>query len=72
MRLAGQMHEAAFHGAGLGIEAHDLIAFGLVAGDRAVEQSRLFGSSVILIEDKASGTQLIQELREAGVTRYSV
>ena len=38
-----------------------------------VEQSRLFGPSVILIEDKASGTQLIQELREAGVsavTRY--
>ena len=35
MRLAGQMHEAAFHGAGLGIGAHDLIAFGLVARDRA-------------------------------------
>jgi hypothetical protein len=35
MRLAGQMHEAAFHGAGLGIEAHDLVAFGHVAGDRA-------------------------------------
>jgi hypothetical protein len=35
MRLAGQMHEAAFHGAGLGIEAHDFVAFGLVAGDRA-------------------------------------
>jgi predicted phage terminase large subunit-like protein len=33
-----------------------------------VEQSRLFGPSVILIEDKASGTQLIQELREAGVS----
>ena len=40
-----------------------------------VEQSRLFGPSVILIEDKASGTQLIQELREAGVsavTRYKL
>jgi predicted phage terminase large subunit-like protein len=33
----------------------------------------LFNPSVILIEDKASGTQLIQELIEAGlskVTRY--
>jgi hypothetical protein len=28
-----------------------------------IEQSRLFAPSVILIEDKASGTQLIQELR---------
>ena len=32
-----------------------------------VDQSRLFRPSVILIEDKASGTQLIQELREEGV-----
>ncbi len=32
-----------------------------------IEQSRLFGPSVILIEDKASGTQLIQELREASL-----
>jgi predicted phage terminase large subunit-like protein len=30
--------------------------------------TKLFGPSVILIEDKASGTQLIQELREAGVS----
>ena len=35
---------------------------------RAVaEQWRAFNPSVILIEDKASGTQLIQELREEGV-----
>jgi predicted phage terminase large subunit-like protein len=33
-----------------------------------IEQSRLFAPSVILIEDKASGTQLIQELREAGIS----
>jgi predicted phage terminase large subunit-like protein len=43
--------------------------------ERAVhEESRLFNSSVILIEDKASGTQLIQSLIEAGlskVTRYT-
>jgi predicted phage terminase large subunit-like protein len=42
--------------------------------ERAVhEQHRLFNPSVILIEDKASGTQLIQQLVEAGlskVTRY--
>jgi predicted phage terminase large subunit-like protein len=41
---------------------------------RAVcEQCEAFGSSVVLIEDKASGTQLIQELIEYGlhaVTRY--
>jgi predicted phage terminase large subunit-like protein len=38
-----------------------------------VEQDRLFRPEVILIEDKASGTQLIQDLIEAGlwrVTRY--
>src|ERR1700738_4642077 len=35
---------------------------------RAVqEQAQAFGPTVILIEDKASGTQLIQELVEAGV-----
>jgi predicted phage terminase large subunit-like protein len=40
--------------------------FGYPDLKRAVlEQSRLFRPSVILIEDKASGTQLIQELREA-------
>jgi len=43
--------------------------------ERAVhEQHRLFNPSVILIEDKASGTQLIQSLIEAGlskVTRYA-
>jgi predicted phage terminase large subunit-like protein len=41
---------------------------------RAVrEQLSLFGASVVLIEDKASGTQLIQELISDGchaVTRY--
>ena len=41
---------------------------------RAVcEQCEAFGASVVLIEDKASGTQLIQELIEDGiyaVTRY--
>jgi predicted phage terminase large subunit-like protein len=41
---------------------------------RAVrEQQSLFGASVVLIEDKASGTQLIQELITDGchgVTRY--
>jgi predicted phage terminase large subunit-like protein len=37
---------------------------------RAVhEQHQLFNPSVILIEDKASGTQLIQELIEAGVSK---
>ena len=41
---------------------------------RAVcEQCQAFEASVVLIEDKASGTQLIQELVEQGlhaVTRY--
>jgi predicted phage terminase large subunit-like protein len=41
---------------------------------RAVgEQAQAFGATTILIEDKASGTQLIQELIEAGnskITRY--
>ena len=41
---------------------------------RAVrEQQSLFGATVVLIEDKASGTQLIQELITDGchgVTRY--
>ena len=38
-----------------------------------VEQNQLFNPTTILIEDKASGTQLIQELIDAGmskVTRY--
>jgi predicted phage terminase large subunit-like protein len=38
-----------------------------------IEQARMFGANYILIEDKASGTQLIQELLHAGVygvTRY--
>ncbi len=36
---------------------------------RAVmEQQRSFGAQVVLIEDKASGTQLIQELHAAGVS----
>ena len=34
-----------------------------------VEQRRLFHPEVILIEDKASGTQLIQDLIEAGLSR---
>jgi predicted phage terminase large subunit-like protein len=35
---------------------------------RAVqEQFNLYDPSIVLIEDKASGTQLIQEMREAGV-----
>jgi len=37
------------------------------------EQQSLFGANVVLIEDKASGTQLIQELIQDGcyaVTRY--
>jgi phage terminase large subunit-like protein len=42
---------------------------------RAVcEQCEAFGASVVFIEDKASGTQLIQELIDYGlhaVTRYS-
>jgi predicted phage terminase large subunit-like protein len=39
---------------------------------RAVrEQSDLFNPAVILIEDKASGTQLIQDLREAGLSRIT-
>jgi predicted phage terminase large subunit-like protein len=41
---------------------------------RAVrEQCQAFGANVVLIEDKASGTQLIQELVQDGlhaVTRY--
>ena len=41
---------------------------------RAVrEQQRLFGATVVLIEDKASGTQSIQEDHQwvaTGVTRY--
>ena len=38
-----------------------------------IEQARAFNATVVLIEDKASGTQLIQELVEQGlhaVTRY--
>src|SRR5271166_6143552 len=39
---------------------------------RAVrEQSGLFNPTVILIEDKASGTQLIQDLIEAGLSRVT-
>ena len=37
------------------------------------EQQNLYSSNVVLIEDKASGTQLIQELRVEGcsaVTSY--
>ena len=37
------------------------------------EQQSLFGANVVLIKDKASGTQLIQELIQDGcyaVTRY--
>jgi hypothetical protein len=39
---------------------------------RAVrEQQRLFGATVVLIEDKASGTQPIQELITNGLPRES-
>jgi len=39
---------------------------------RAVrEQSDLFNPTVILIEDKASGTQLIQDLLDAGLSRVT-
>jgi predicted phage terminase large subunit-like protein len=45
-----------------------------VSGPRAVcEQQNLYGATTVLIEDKASGTQLIQELIADGchgVTRY--
>jgi predicted phage terminase large subunit-like protein len=34
-----------------------------------VEQNRMFNPEVILIEDKASGTQLIQDLIEGGLSR---
>ena len=36
-----------------------------------IEQNRLFNPTAILIEDKASGTQLIQELIEGGLSRVS-
>jgi predicted phage terminase large subunit-like protein len=36
-----------------------------------IEQSELFNASVILIEDKASGTQLIQDLVEGGLSRVT-
>jgi predicted phage terminase large subunit-like protein len=36
-----------------------------------IEQNRLFNPTAILIEDKASGTQLIQELIEGGMTRVT-
>jgi predicted phage terminase large subunit-like protein len=36
-----------------------------------VEQDRLFHPEAILIEDKASGTQLIQDLIEAGLSRVT-
>jgi len=64
-----------------GIKGKDLYLLNLVrkrleypALKRAVrEQCDLFNASVVLIEDKASGTQLIQELIADGchgVTRY--
>src|SRR5258708_2537692 len=64
-----------------GVKDKDLFLLGLFrrrleypALKRAVrEQQSLFNASVILIEDKASGTQLIQELIHDGghgVTRY--
>jgi predicted phage terminase large subunit-like protein len=63
------------------VKDKDLFLFGLFrrrleypALKRAVlEQQSLFGASVVLIEDKASGTQLIQDLIAEGchgVTRY--
>src|SRR5271165_3364936 len=36
-----------------------------------IEQNRMFRPEVILIEDKASGTQLIQDLIEAGVSHVA-
>ena len=65
----------------LGRDGKDLFLLGVFrrrleypALKRAVrEQQSLFGASVVLIEDKASGTQLIQELIADGcygVTRY--
>ena len=64
-----------------GVKGKDLFLLGLFrrrleypALKRAVrEQQRLFGANEVLIEDKASGTQLIQELITDGchsVTRY--
>ena len=64
-----------------GVKGKDLFLLGLFrrrleypALKRAVrEQQHLFDASVVLIEDKASGTQLIQELIAEGchgVTRY--
>jgi predicted phage terminase large subunit-like protein len=64
-----------------GVKGKDLFLLGLLrrrleypALKRAVrEQQSRFDASVVLIEDKASGTQLIQELIEDGchgVTRY--
>jgi predicted phage terminase large subunit-like protein len=64
-----------------GVKGKDLFLLGLFrrrleypALKRAVhEQQHLFNASVVLIEDKASGTQLIQELVAEGchgVTRY--
>jgi predicted phage terminase large subunit-like protein len=64
-----------------GVRGQDLFLLGLFrrrleypALKRAVrEQQGLFDANVVLIEDKASGTQLIQELIEDGchgVTRY--
>ena len=64
-----------------GVKDKDLFLLGLFrrrleypALKRAVrEQQSLFNASVVLIEDKASGTQLIQELISEGchgVTRY--
>ena len=64
-----------------GVKGKDLFLLGVLrrrleypALKRAVrEQHSLFGANVVLIEDKASGTQLIQELIQDGcygVTRY--
>ena len=52
----------------------NVLALGITELKRAVcEQCKAFGASLVLIEDKASGTQLIQELIDYGlhaVTRY--
>ena len=64
-----------------GVKGKDLFLLGVLrrrleypALKRAVrEQQSRFGANVVLIEDKASGTQLIQELIQDGcygVTRY--
>jgi hypothetical protein len=54
-------------------ESRKFPVFSQLAGNFTSETQSLFGATVVLIEDKASGTQLIQELIADGchgVTRY--